>query len=118
MLTTMGIRVSESSPLANPLAEVDKPKLKQPPKYQVLLLNDDFTPMDFVVDILRRFFHKSENDATHIMLNVHQQGRGLCGIYPREIAESKVTQVRQSSRSNGHPLACIMQKDTGDDDAE
>ncbi|MDX8392125.1 MAG: ATP-dependent Clp protease adapter ClpS [Mariprofundaceae bacterium] len=110
----MGIRVIES----NPLAVVDKPRLKQPPKYQVILLNDDFTPMDFVVDILRRFFHKSETDASHIMLNVHQQGRGLCGIYPREIAESKVTLVQQASHANGYPLACIMQKDSGDDDAE
>jgi len=110
----MGKRVFES----NPLALADKPRLKKPPMYQVILLNDDFTPMDFVVDIVCQYFHKSESEATRIMLNIHQQGRGLCGVYPRELAESKVTQVRQISRSNDYPLACIMQRDSGDGDAE
>ncbi len=110
----MGIRVSKS----HPLAMADKPGLKRPPMYQVLLLNDDFTPMDFVVDILRQYFHKSASEATRIMLAVHHEGKGLCGIYPREIAESKVVQVRQASRKFEHPLACIMQRDTGDGDAE
>jgi len=103
---------------SNPAALADKPRLKKPPMYQVILLNDDFTPMDFVVHIIRQYFHKSESEATHIMLSVHQQGRGLCGIYPRELAESKVAQVRQISRSNNYPLACIMRKDAGDGDAE
>jgi len=110
----MGIRVSES----HPLAVADKPKMKRPPMYQVFLLNDDFTPMDFVVDILRQYFHKSESEATHIMLAVHHKGEGLCGVYPREIAESKVAQVQQISRRHDHPLACIMRKEQGDGDAE
>jgi len=110
----MGIRVSDSKPLA----VVDKPRLQRPPMYQVLLLNDDFTPMDFVVDILRRCFHKSESEATRIMLAVHHEGKGLCGTFPREIAESKVVLVRLKSREQGHPLACIMQRETGDGDAE
>ena len=114
MLAHMGIRISYSHPQS--LAE--KPGLKRPSMYQVLLLNDDFTPMDFVVDILRQYFHKSESEATHIMLAVHQEGKGLCGVYPREIAESKVMLVRQASRGHGHPLACIMQRETGDGDAE
>ena len=103
---------------STPLAVKDRPRLKRPPLYQVVLLNDDFTPMDFVVDILQRFFHKSEDEATRIMLAVHRQGQGLCGVFPREIAESKVALVRQTSRKHNHPLACIMRKDSGDGDAE
>lgn len=110
----MGIRISES----HPLSVADRPGLKRPPMYQVLLLNDDFTPMEFVVDILRQYFHKSESEATRIMLAVHHQGSGLCGTYPREIAESKVAQVKQASRMQEHPLACIMRRETGDGDAE
>jgi len=110
----MGIRVSES----HPLAVADRPRLQRPPMYQVLLLNDDFTPMEFVVDILRQYFHKSESEATRIMLSVHHEGKGLCGTYPREIAESKVMLVRQASRSHDHPLACVMRKEKGDGDAE
>jgi len=78
--------------------------------YRVVLLNDDFTPMDFVVDILRRFFQKSKEEATRIMLAVHHEGRGVCGIYPFEIAESKAHLVRQTSRSHGHPLKCILER--------
>jgi len=86
--------------------------------YQVVLLNDDFTPMDFVVEILRRFFQKSGAEATRIMLAVHHEGRGVCGIYPMEIAESKVALVRQNSRKHGHPLQCIMEKAYGEENAE
>ena len=110
----MGLRIFES----HPLAVADKPGLKRPPMYQVLLLNDDFTPMEFVVDILRQYFHKSESEATRIMLAVHHQGSGLCGTFPREIAESKVAQVKLASRKHEHPLACIMRRETGDGDAE
>jgi len=78
--------------------------------YQVMLLNDDFTPMDFVVDILSQYFQKSEPDATRIMLAVHHEGQGICGIYSFEIAESKMNLVRQTSRDHGHPLKCIMEK--------
>jgi len=110
----MSIRASES----HPQATVDKPRIRRPAMYQVFLLNDDFTPMDFVVDILRQYFHKSESEATRIMLAVHHEGKGLCGVYPREIAESKVAQVRQTSHRHDHPLACIMRKEQGDSDAE
>jgi len=89
---------------------LDKPKLQKPPLYQVMLLNDDFTPMDFVVDVLCQFFYKSSNEATNIMLEVHQQGKGLCGIFTYEIAETKVSRVNTFSRKNGHPLQCTMEK--------
>jgi len=111
ILTIMSLKLHESSPLA----VADEPQLKKPPMYQVSLLNDDFTPMDFVVDILRQYFQKSETEATRIMLTIHHEGRGLCGIYPFEIAESKVELVRQISRDCGHPLKCVMEKDHGDE---
>ncbi len=88
----------------------NKPRIKKPPMYQVMLINDDFTPMDFVVDILRQYFQKQETEATRIMLAVHHEGRGICGTYAFEIAESKMYMVRQTSRKYGHPLKCIMEK--------
>ncbi len=100
---------------ATPQTVTDRPRLDKPPLYQVVLLNDDFTPMDFVVEILRRFFQKSEAEANRIMLTVHNEGRGVCGIYPAEIAESKVALVRQTSREHGHPLQCIMEKAYGEE---
>jgi ATP-dependent Clp protease adaptor protein ClpS len=87
-----------------------KPKLKQPPLYKVLLLNDDYTPMDFVVFILQRFFHMNEEKATQIMMNVHIQGVGVCGVYTRDIAETKVHEVNNYARENQHPLLCIMEE--------
>ncbi len=89
---------------------VEKPRLKRPSLYKVILLNDDFTPMDFVVDVLRRFFQKSVDEATAIMLSVHHKGSGLCGIYPRGIAESKVRQVNGFAQDHGHPLKAIMER--------
>lgn len=86
-----------------------KPKLKKPPMYQVVLLNDDFTPMEFVVHVLEHFFGMDRPKATRIMLHVHTQGKGLCGVYVREIAETKVAQVNEYSRSNNHPLLCSME---------
>jgi len=86
-----------------------RPKLKKPPMYQVLLLNDDFTPMEFVVHVLERFFGMDRPKATRIMLHVHTQGKGLCGTYVKEIAETKVAQVNEYSRSNNHPLLCSME---------
>ena len=86
-----------------------RPKLKKPPMYQVVLLNDDFTPMEFVVHVLERFFSKDRAQATRIMLHVHTQGKGLCGTYVREIAETKVAQVNEYARSNNHPLLCAME---------
>ncbi|MBQ7738811.1 MAG: ATP-dependent Clp protease adapter ClpS [Desulfovibrionaceae bacterium] len=85
-------------------------KVKEPDQYRVILLNDDYTTMDFVVEILCRIFHKSVADATQIMINVHHQGRGECGVYTLEIAESKVEQVHGVARSAGFPLKCIMEK--------
>jgi ATP-dependent Clp protease adaptor protein ClpS len=82
----------------------------EPPLYKVILLNDDFTPMEFVVDLIMRFFQKSLDDSVQIMLNVHYQGAGLCGIYPREIAETKVVQVKQHARGHAYPLSCRMEK--------
>ncbi|MBZ4194350.1 MAG: ATP-dependent Clp protease adapter ClpS [Candidatus Contendobacter sp.] len=88
----------------------EKPALKQPPLYKVILLNDDYTPMDFVVLVLEHFFQMSREQATHIMLHVHTRGRGMCGIFTREIAETKVAQVNEFSRRNQHPLLCTMEE--------
>ena len=88
-----------------------KPKTKKPALYRVLLLNDDYTPMEFVVYVLEQFFNKSIEDATRIMFNVHQTGVGVCGIYTLEIAETKVAQVSELARANEHPLQCTMEKD-------
>ena len=87
-----------------------KPQLKRPPLYKVILLNDDYTPMEFVVHILEIFFGMSRELATHIMLQVHTQGRGVCGTFTREIAETKVAQVNNYARDNQHPLLCTMEK--------
>ena len=86
-----------------------KPKLKRPPMYKVLLLNDDYTPMDFVVEILEIFFSMSREKATQIMLTVHVQGKAVCGIYTRDIAETKAAQVNQYARENQHPLLCEIE---------
>ncbi len=88
-----------------------RPKTKKPSLYKVLLLNDDFTPMEFVVLVLQRFFNKGQEDATRIMLHVHQKGVGICGVYTYEVAETKVTQVMDFSRQHSHPLQCTMEKE-------
>lgn len=89
-----------------------RPKVarKRPDLYRVLLLNDDYTPMDFVIHVLMRFFNKNEDEATQIMLHVHHHGVGECGTFTYEIAETKVTQVMDFSRQNQHPLQCVMEK--------
>jgi ATP-dependent Clp protease adaptor protein ClpS len=87
-----------------------RPRLKRPPLYKVILVNDDYTPMEFVVHVLERFFQKDRTNATRIMLEVHMRGRGVCGIYPYEIAETKVAQVNAFSRENQHPLLCTLEK--------
>jgi ATP-dependent Clp protease adaptor protein ClpS len=87
-----------------------KPRVKRPNMYRVLLLNDDYTPMEFVVHVLIRFFNKNQEDATRIMLHVHQNGVGECGVYTYEIAETKVTQVMDFARKHQHPLQCVMEK--------
>ena len=88
-----------------------RPKTKKPSLYKVLLLNDDFTPMEFVVLVLQRFFQKGHDDAQRIMLHVHHKGVGICGVYTFEVAEAKVTQVMDFSREHGHPLKCTMEKE-------
>ncbi|MFH6784282.1 MULTISPECIES: ATP-dependent Clp protease adapter ClpS [Methylobacterium] len=87
-----------------------KPRTKRPNLYRVLLLNDDYTPMEFVVHVVERFFNKSREDATRIMLHVHQNGVGECGIFTYEVAETKVTQVMDFARKHQHPLQCVMEK--------
>ena len=87
-----------------------KPKLKRPPMYRVILNNDDYTPMDFVVHILEIFFSMDRENATRIMLEVHTRGRGICGIFTYEIAETKVAQVNSYAREHQHPLLCTMEK--------
>ncbi len=88
-----------------------KPKTKKPSLYKVLLLNDDYTPMEFVVHILEQFVNKDRSEAMKIMLHVHQQGVGVCGVFTYEVAETKVTQVIDYSRQNQHPLQCTMEKE-------
>ena len=87
-----------------------KPKTKKPNLYRVLLLNDDYTPMEFVVEVLQQFFTLELERATQVMLHVHTRGRGVCGVFTREVAESKVAQVNEFSRMNQHPLLCTMEK--------
>lgn len=90
--------------------EEAKPKLKRPSLYKVLLLNDDYTPMEFVVYVLEAFFGMGRDKATQIMLHVHTRGVGVCGVYARDIAETKVAQVTQCAQENQHPLKCIMEE--------
>jgi ATP-dependent Clp protease adaptor protein ClpS len=98
------------------LVELAKPKLKKPPLYRVILLNDDFTPMEFVVAILQEIFQLTEEASVQVMLHVHQKGFGICGVYTREIAESKVQLVMDAAQSHQHPLQCTMEPDSEDDD--
>lgn len=88
-----------------------RPKTKKPSLYKVLLLNDDYTPMEFVVLVLERFFNKGREDATRIMLHVHHKGVGICGVYTFEVAETKVTLVTDFARQHQHPLRCTMEKE-------
>jgi ATP-dependent Clp protease adaptor protein ClpS len=87
-----------------------KSRTKTPPMYKVILMNDDFTPMDFVIHVLQKFFNKDISEATKIMLQIHHQGSGMCGTFTYEIAETKTYQVNQYSRQNKHPLKCVMEK--------
>jgi len=90
--------------------EAKRSKLAPPPLYTVVLLNDDFTPMEFVIIVLQKFFSMDRERATQIMLKVHMEGRGVCGIYPRDLAATKVEQVTTFARDNQHPLACVMEE--------
>jgi len=93
------------------LALKTKPKTKKPSMYKVLLLNDDYTPMEFVIHVLERFFGKSEEEATQIMLHVHTKGVGICGVFTYEVAETKAAQVMDLARQNQHPLQCSIEKE-------
>ena len=92
------------------ILEAKRSKVAPPPLYTVVLLNDDFTPMDFVVLVLQKFFSMNRERAMQIMLKVHMEGRGVCGVYPRDIAATKVEQVSTFARENQHPLACVMEE--------
>jgi ATP-dependent Clp protease adaptor protein ClpS len=90
--------------------EAQKSKLKPPPMFKVMLLNDDFTPMEFVVLVLQKFFNMTRERATQVMLKVHQEGVGVCGVFPRDVAATKVQQVAAYSRKHQHPLQCVMEE--------
>jgi ATP-dependent Clp protease adaptor protein ClpS len=110
-----GVAVSSSRPVRTSdgdsgTAVLTRTRTKKPSLYRVLLLNDDYTPMEFVVRVLQRFFTKTIEEATEIMLHVHQNGVGLCGVYTYEVAETKVTMVMDFARKHQHPLQCVMEK--------
>ena len=113
--------VTRPAPRAGPTREGDggpdtgviieeKPKTQKPAMYKVLMLNDDYTPMEFVVHVLERFFAKSREEATQIMLHVHRRGVGICGVFTFEVAETKVTQVMDLAKRHQHPLQCVLEK--------
>ena len=93
-----------------PVLETVGSKLKSPPLFKVVLLNDDYTPMDFVIEVLQQFFSKTREQATEIMLKVHTEGAGVCGVYPKDIAATKVEQVVAFARQHQHPLQCVMEE--------
>ena len=93
------------------IATKARPKTKKPSMYKVLMLNDDYTPMEFVVLVLERYFSKTREEATRIMLHVHQRGVGICGVFTYEVAETKVTQVMDFARRHQHPLQCTLEKE-------
>jgi len=88
-----------------------RPEVAEPKRYKVILVNDDFTPMEFVVEVLSLFFNLDEETATRIMLNVHTKGQGVCGVFSQEIAETKVVMVNDFAKENEHPLLCTMEED-------
>jgi len=92
------------------LVDEAKPRIKRPPLYKVVLLNDDYTPMEFVVEILQSFFYLDRSKATQIMLHVHTRGKGVCGVFPYEIAETKAAMVNDYSRKHQHPLLCTLEE--------
>jgi ATP-dependent Clp protease adaptor protein ClpS len=118
----MNLKLSNSPILAvepiKPLIDDDRTtvldrqaqKVEPPPLYKVVLLNDDFTPMEFVVMVIQEFFHKDQETATRIMLQVHIEGKGVCGVYTHDVAATKVAQVLDISRQSGHPLQCMMEE--------
>ncbi len=104
-MSRMVIKKQEESAI-----ESEVTRVKPPPLYKVMLLNDDFTPMDFVVAVIQKFFAMDREQATRIMLKVHREGVGVCGVFPRDIAATKVEQVIAYARQHQHPLACVMEE--------
>ncbi|MFT4021939.1 MAG: ATP-dependent Clp protease adapter ClpS [Acinetobacter sp.] len=100
---------TEDDPDSDLAVKVAPPEFKRPPLYAVVLMNDDYTPMEFVIEILQEFFAMSLDQATQVMLTVHYEGKGVAGIYPRDIAETKANQVNNYARSQGHPLLCQIE---------
>jgi|SRR5690554_527381 len=98
--------------------ENTRPRLQQPPRYKVIMFNDDYTPMEFVVEVLEVFFGKNREQATNIMLTVHTQGKAVCGVYTRDVAETKTAQVNQCAREHQHPLLCEIEAVEGDDEGD
>ncbi|MBB3972129.1 ATP-dependent Clp protease adapter ClpS [Hansschlegelia beijingensis] len=107
---TGGLRRVEDAGPGTGVVTKTRPKVKRPSLYRVLILNDDYTPMEFVVHVLEQFFAKDREAATRIMLHVHNHGAGECGVYTYEVAETKVTQVMDFARKHQHPLQCVMEK--------
>lgn len=95
--------------------QTERPKLRRPPMYKVVMINDDYTPMEFVVETLEMFFGMDREEATRVMLTVHTQGKATCGIYSRDVAETKAAQVNQYARDNEHPLLCEIEAVEGDE---
>ncbi|MDQ7016020.1 MAG: ATP-dependent Clp protease adapter ClpS [Gammaproteobacteria bacterium] len=92
------------------VVEQEKPKLKKPPLFQVVLVNDDYTPMEFVVEVLESFFSMGREQATQVMLHVHTRGKGVCGVFSKDVAETKVAQVNRCAQDRQHPLLCEMEE--------
>ena len=112
----LSIRISNSEDPNHPdhdqadvAVQTAPPEVKRPPMYSVVLLNDDYTPMDFVIEILQQYFALNLDQATQVMLTVHYEGKGVAGVYPRDIAETKANQVNNYARSQGHPLLCQIE---------
>jgi ATP-dependent Clp protease adaptor protein ClpS len=109
------IDVDDDGPVTG-VAVKSRARTKKPAMYKVLMLNDDYTPMEFVVHVLERYFQKRNEEATRIMLHVHQKGVGICGVFTYEVAETKVNQVMDFARQHQHPLQCTIEKDDGGDE--
>jgi ATP-dependent Clp protease adaptor protein ClpS len=109
MNTILMTRMGEESDEEGDLATITRKKFKRPPRYRVLLHNDDYTTMEFVIYVLKTIFSKTTNEAQEIMLRVHNEGRGQCGVYTHEVAESKMKKVSLEAKQNGHPLLCTIE---------
>ena len=111
--TTVRMNKEEEDSDGGLALQESKPELKRPPLFKVVLMNDDYTPMEVVVEVLETFFRMNREQATHVMLTVHTQGKGVCGIFTRDIAETKAAQVNQYAKENEHPLLCEIEASEG-----